>query len=427
MYDSISELLKEIAAGEDIYLELKEVVFRGDSPRFAREERRAPEAIAQVFCSFANTEGGVVIFGVNNNRELVGVSADRMDVLEQWVANVAQHNCEPPVYVIIDRKRLPDSTGTDRLCMKVDVPKSLYVHRTSRGHWITRMGSHRSDLRPEQLARLIERRRIAEPFEERPVQTATLSDIDFALFERYCRQRFGPDEESEQSNVETQLINLKLAARLEGGAVVPTVVGLLLFGWTPISRYVPGAFVDCVCYRGGLADADQQIDAKSFHGPLPEQIDKAVRFVERWTSIAAQKNYEGRKDFPAFSLRAVHEAIVNAVVHRDYQLSGSNIRVFVFENRLEVSNPGGLHNTIRPENLFAGCQPYRRNQALCGFLRDYESPITGRALMEARGEGFRMMVRETRHIGGDVEVIPHPDAVTVILKSAFIPGKGERR
>jgi predicted HTH transcriptional regulator len=420
MYDSTAELLREIAAGEDMYLELKEVVFKGDSPRFTDEEARAPEAIAQVLCSLANAEGGVVVFGVNKHREVVGVPSDKMDVLEQWVVNLVQHNCEPPVYSIIDRKLLPDSTDIDRLCLKVDVPKSLYVHRTSGGHWMTRIGSHRADLRPEQLARLIERRRIGEPFEERPVQIATLSDIDLALFEEYCRRRFGPDEESEQIDVQTRLINLKLAARLEGGAVVPTVAGLLLFGQTPISRHLPGAFVDCVCYREELADADQQIDAKSFHGPLPEQIVEAVRFVERWAPVAAEKTHEGRRDLPAFSLRAVHEAVVNAVVHRDYQLYGSNVRVFLFANRLEVSNPGGLHNTIRPENLFAGCQPYRRNQALCGFLRDYESAITGRALMEARGEGFRMMVRETRRIGGDVEVIPHPDAVTIVLKRALV-------
>jgi ATP-dependent DNA helicase RecG len=73
---------------------------------------------------------------------------------------------------------------------------------------------------------------------------------------------------------------------------------------------------------------------------------------------------------------------------------------------------------LRSENLFAGCQPYRRNQLLCGFLRDFISPITERALMEARGEGFLMMVRETRRLGGDVELIQHPDTVTVILKAA---------
>jgi predicted HTH transcriptional regulator len=213
-------------------------------------------------------------------------------------------------------------------------------------------------------------------------------------------------------------VNLKLATRLAGGPYVPTVVGLLLFGQPPITRHLPGAYVDCVCYRSDVADANQQVDAKIFHGPVPEQIFDAVRFVLKWMPVAAEKNHEGRRDLPAFSARAVHEAIVNAVVHRDYQLVGSNVRAFLFSDRLEVSNPGGLHNTIRPEDLFAGCQPYRRNQVLSGFLRDYESPITGRHLMEARGEGFLMMVRETRRLGGDVQVIPHPDAVTVILRSA---------
>jgi len=400
--------------------ELKEAVFKDGSPRFKGEETRATEAIAQVLCSFANAEGGVLVLGVDKRLEVVGVPPDKTDTLEQWVINVAQHNCEPPVYVIPDRRLLPDSSGTDRLCLKVDVPKSLYVHRTSGGRWMTRLGSHRADLRPEQLARLIERRRIGEPFEERPVQAAGLNDLDLAGFEAYCRRRFGPDEVPAQVGVEARLANLKLAVRLEGGPVVPTVVGLLLFGRSPISRHLPGAYVDCVCYRGEIADADQQVDAKSFYGPIPEQIVEAVRFVARWAPVAAEKTYEGRKDLPAFSLRAVHEAIVNALVHRDYQLTGSNVRVFLFADRLEVSNPGGLHNTIRPENLFAGCQPYRRNQILVGFLRDYESPITGRALMEARGEGFLMMVRETRRIGGDVEVIPHPDALTIVLRSALV-------
>jgi predicted HTH transcriptional regulator len=152
---------------------------------------------------------------------------------------------------------------------------------------------------------------------------------------------------------------------------------------------------------------------------VPEQIVKATRFVERYIPIGAEKTHEGRLDRPAFSLRAVHEAIVNAVVHRDYQLSGSNVRVFVLEDRIEISNPGGLHNTLRPENLFAGAQPYRRNQALAGFLRDYESPTTkGRALMESRGEGFLMLVRETRALGGDVELLPQPEALKLILRRA---------
>ena len=149
MYDSTSELLNEIAAGEDMYLELKEVFFKGNTPRFADAETRAEEEIARLLCSFANAEGGVLVFGVNDKRrEVIGVPPDKMNDLEQWVVNIAQHNCEPPIYIIPDRKLLPDPTGADRLCLKVDVPKSLYVHRTSGGHWMTRICSHRADLRP---------------------------------------------------------------------------------------------------------------------------------------------------------------------------------------------------------------------------------------------------------------------------------------
>jgi len=416
MYDTTPELLSEIAAGEDAYLEFKEVVFKGNSPRFTAKETKAPEAIARVLCSFANVEGGVLVFGVNDNQDVVGVDPHKADLLEQWVVNVSQHNCEPPVYVIPDWKQLPDASGSMRRCLKVDVPQSHYVHRTSGGRWMTRVGSHKLDLRPDQLARLLDRRQMGKPFEERAVRTADLNALDLNLFEDYGKRRFGPQGINQESGVEFSLINLKLAARLDSGQVVPTVVGLLLFGRAPITGSLPGAFVECVLYRGRVADANAQLDSKRFEGPAPEQIGQATRFAERYIPVAAEKTHEGRLDLPAFSLRAVHEALVNAVVHRDYQLPGSNVRVAIFDERIEISNPGGLHNTLRPENLFAGAQPYRRNQALAGFLRDYTSPISGRALMESRGEGFLMLVRETRALGGDVELVAQPDAVKLILK-----------
>lgn len=414
------ELLSEIRAGEDVFLELKEVVFRGDSPRFTDEESRAPEAIAQVFCAFANTEGGVVIFGVSDRRDIVGIPPEKAEILEQWLVNVAQNNCEPPVDALIDRRLLPSTGGEDRLCLKVDVPKSLYVHSTSGGRWMERIGSHCVNMRPERLARLLERRRVAGPFEERGIPNATLNDLELEQFEHYWKRRFGSREEIPLLDVENRLINQRLAERREIGQVLPTVVGLLLFGREPISRMVPGAFIDCVCYRGKVADANDQVDAHQFHGPVYDQIIAATRFVDRWIPIQANKTPEGRHDMPLYSLQAVHEAIVNAVVHRDYQLGGSNVRLFIFSDRIEISNPGGLHNTLRRENLFAGCQPFRRNQLLCGFLRDFKSPITERALMEARGEGFLMLVRETRKLGGSVDLIAHPDAVTLTLTAALL-------
>ena len=92
---------------------------------------------------------------------------------------------------------------------------------------------------------------------------------------------------------------------------------------------------------------------------------------------------------------ALQEAVVNAVVHRDYEVTGSQIIIRIFPERIEIQNPGGLHNTLTEEALYTGCQPVRRNQHLAGFMRDFPSSITGTSFMEARGEGFLNLVRDS--------------------------------
>ena len=108
----------------------------------------------------------------------------------------------------------------------------------------------------------------------------------------------------------------------------------------------------------------------------------------------------GRADLAAYSELALQEAIVNAVVHRDYEITGSQVGIFIFPDRIDVWNPGTLFNTLTPENLYAGCQPVRRNQHLAGFLRAYVSPLTGKSYVKARGEGFSSLVRETERLSG---------------------------
>lgn len=98
----------------------------------------------------------------------------------------------------------------------------------------------------------------------------------------------------------------------------------------------------------------------------------------------------GRVDHPQYEIGAVHEAVVNAVAHRDYSLSGSKIRLFLFANRLELYSPGALPNTLTVETM-----PYRvftRNQLLVGFLSRMKSRRTGQAFLESRGEGVRRIL-----------------------------------
>ena len=116
---------------------------------------------------------------------------------------------------------------------------------------------------------------------------------------------------------------------------------------------------------------------------------------------------------------------MNAVVHRDYEIGGSQIILRLLPGRIEFRNPGPLHNTLTVENLYAGCQPARHNQRLAGFMRDYKSTVTGGSFMEARGEGFLNLLRDSLRLSGrrpELEQIG--DATKLTIHAAQYPEAG---
>jgi predicted HTH transcriptional regulator len=408
MYDTADELLREISAGEDSKLDWKEVVCRGNEIRFvsrsSSDRDRAVSELAKDLTCFANTEGGVIVFGVRRDGERVGVPADSIEGLQQLIVNAAQNNVEPPLghLLLFDRILLPDSSGSPRLCLKLEIKKALFsVHapRGRRPYW--RIADHCHEMTLEQQARAFERRGMMPPFEERPILGGSRDDLDLSRFKSYYRVRYEREWSADEAPLDRLLQNLKLAGVDEAGGMHPTGLGLLLFSSHP-ERWVSGAYVDLAVYDAGQPDANRQKDAKVIRGTVIDQIEAAMDYLKTspYLPVAAHKDERGRLDIPAYSLRALQEAVVNAIVHRDYTVRGSQIRLFLFPDRIEISSPGGLPNTLTPADLFAGCQPIRRNQMLAGFLRDFSSPITGRSYMEARGEGFLTMVRECERVSG---------------------------
>lgn len=399
--DDITPLLSEIAAGEDTYLEFKEVVFKGDQVRFAREEGKAQTVLAEVFVSMANTEGGMILFGVNDNREIIGIDESKRNILEQFVVNLCLSNCNPGIEPFLDWLYLPGSDGSPMLCLKVTIPKAkFYVHSTSDGRYLKRVGSHRTLIPADQLGRLLSARRLTIPAEERPVYQAGIEVIDRLRFDAYYQRRFGAYSEGAGIDVYQLLVNQKLAVKDEAGNLRATILGVLLFSERPDSM-LDGAFIDVAAYSGSVADGNAE-DTRRIQGPIPEQIEQALQYFRTSPLIAqpSRKDAEGRRDSKTYSLLALQEGIVNALVHRDYELEGSQVRVFIFPDRVEIWNPGGLHNTLTTEDLYRGCQPIRRNQLLAGFMRDYVSPLTDRSYMESRGEGFLTLIRESEKVSG---------------------------
>lgn len=385
MFDTYDEIIRQLEAGEDGRAEFKEIELGPHGVRSPNTEEMAGEMVA-----FANAEGGVIFLGVDDNGIVRGILEDRLRDVEHWVINIATNNCDPPLRPLIRRERLEGPEGAQLVIMLVEIRRGLYVHATSSGRHYQRVGSTKQILTGAPLARLFQERGRAFVFDEQPVPMATIEDLNRERLEAF----FGSPAPSIPW---TDLLrNTRIICRIEDGLDRPTVAGLLAFGKAP-ACYLPCAYVEAAVYRGDRLTSDDLVHVEKIEGPVDVQIDDATAFVERFMLKPARKP-AGRKDYPQYDIGAVHEAIVNAVAHRDYSIAGSKIRLFLFNDRLELYSPGGLPNTLTIETM-----PYRvftRNQLLVNFLSKMKSRRTGRAFLESRGEGVRRILEASEQHAG---------------------------
>ena len=197
----------------------------------------------------------------------------------------------------------------------------------------------------------------------------------------------------------------------EGHELRASVAGLLMCHDRP-DDFLYNSFIQAVYYRGTTRDANYQIDAQDFRGPLDQQVLDAFRFVEKHNQVSAVKDI-GRTEQPQYNMRAVFEALVNAVVHRDYSRTVSKIRLSMFANRLELNSPGALANTLTVEKL-----RYRqatRNELLAGLLSEVtvedrlSRQVARRHFLERRGEGVSIILDESADLSGIVPVYEQID------------------
>ena len=390
MFDSPGELLQKIRLGEDTSLELKTVQFRGD--RVSEPKR---DELADDLAAIANTHDGVLVMGVDDKtRDIDGIPVERIEAAERYVYEICNESIKPPVLFRSFRMELPDSAGVLRPILKVDIPRSLFVHE-SPGGYFHRQGSSKRKMPPEYLARLFQQRSQARliRFEEQPVPQSGISDLSEALWRRYTTRS---DEVSE-----IILIKRSLLSKEENGAISASVAGVLLCCERP-DRFLPSAYIEAVRYRGTRQDSNYQTDAQKIYGPLDLQIKQAMAFLKRnQTTIATKEPH--RIELPQFSERAVFEAVVNAVAHRDYAISGSKIRFFMFDDRLEIYSPGALPNTVTIDSM--ALRQATRNELITSLLA--ETPVAetvgnvGRGFyMEKRGDGVPIILCESKKLSG---------------------------
>ncbi len=406
-----------IRLGEDSGIEFKAVYFSGDRVTGPKKEHLAKEIAAM-----ANAKGGWLILGVEDkSRRILGVPLDRLDSLEGFIGEICMDTLKPPLPVDMFRRELPDELGQLVALLLIRIEKSLYVHQAPDGFFY-RVGSRAQPISTDFVLRLHQERSMAKikRFEELPMPQSSAGDLAETLWRRFVSNR--------EEDPKAALIKRDLLVVNTDGDTQASVLGILMCSENP-RKFFPNAFIQAVRYRGRVQDSNFQVDAKDISGPLDRQILDALVFLRLNQRVAAVKGI-GRSDHPQFSERAVFEAIVNAVAHRDYSIQHSKIRFFIFDDRLEIYSPGALVNSMSVESL-----PLRtatRNERITNLLAECSLPgdfggLGRAAMMERRGDGVDIILSESEALSGErpeYRVIDDAEVLLTIF-AAEIPNQEE--
>ena len=395
--------------------ELLEMIHNGESSgvEFKRDVIQNHD-LAKELVAFANFQGGVVLLGVEDDGSVSGITRDDP---EQFVMNACRDKIRPgliPFYEVVKDVEPGKDVAAVRVSRGFDV-QTLW-HKNKNAYYI-RVGTQSREPSPDELSRLFQQRGTFRA-ELRPVSGAVLADLDLRRLKNYfsrVRQQEVPAD-NDEAGWATLLFNTEIM--VEDGI---TVSGMLLFGRTP-NRFLPQAGIDAAAFPGHNKDYGAR-ERSALRGPLTPLlsdadeiveaglVEQALSFVQRNTAVAGHLQEGGarREEVSAYPKEAVREAVVNALVHRDYLLSSTDIELTIYDDRMEIVSPGRLPNGITPTRMLTGCRA-ARNQLIKDVMRDYR-------YLENSGMGVpRKIVKCMReHNGTEPVLIEEGERFTVRL------------
>ena len=334
-------------------VELERIVNQGESFRVEYKESldgNAPTRIREAVCAFANDlpgsgQPGVVFVGLKDNGEPVGTSVtDQM--LTQLNDIKYDGNIVPPPSLLVEKRAL---RGTDIALVTVlpsDSPPVRY-----KGTIHVRTGPRRSVATDQDERILNERRRGHDlPFDVQPVTGATVADLGVSRFEEeYLPNAFSAETlDANERNVHQRLASTKMIA----AADVPTatVLGLLVLGRRP-RDFVANSYVEFLRIDG-LELSNDIIDHETIDGTIPEILrrtdDKLRAHISTGVDLTGSDTEQRESTYP---LAALQQVTRNAVMHRTYEATNAPVRVYWFNDRIEVYSPGGAFGTVTRQNF----------------------------------------------------------------------------
>lgn len=364
-----------------------------------------PKKCYDTISAFSNKNGGIIIFGLNENNGFIEQDVYDINDLQKQITSLCSDSMEPK----IRPEFLPITyNGKKILAVKInEIPqnqKPCYYKNAgmSKGSYI-RIGDA-DELMTEYEIYSIQSYKDGIQEDLRPIKRATLDDLDDEKINLYLEKI--RKEKSNLSKFSDEKI-LKLSGIIENSTdkIYPTLSGLMMFGEYP-QAYLPQLFVACVVVPGtklgDIGELGQRFDDnKRVEGTLDEMLAQTLNFIRRniGTMVIIDDNGE-RKNVPEYPMKALKEAVANALIHRDYSINRESAYIYVqiYDDRIEIINPGDLYGNNRMESLGTDVMLEARNKNIVRLLEEKGN------IIENRHTGIATMREEMRKMG-----LPEPE------------------
>lgn len=364
-----------------------------------------PKKCYDTISAFANKNGGIIIFGINENNKFLEQDVYDINDLQKQITALCTNSMEPKLRpeflpIIYNNKKL--------LAVKINEisqnKKPCYYKNAgmNKGSYI-RIGDSDEQMTEYEIYSL---QSYKDGIQEdlRPIKRATINDLDKEKLELYLKKI--KNSKPNLSKFTDEKI-LKLSGIIENSTdnIYPTLSGLLMFGEYP-QGYLPQLFIACVVVPGtklgDVGELGQRFDDnKRVEGTIDEMLAQTLNFIRRniGTMVVIDDNGE-RKNIPEYPMKALKEAVANALIHRDYSISRESAYIYVqiYDDRIEIINPGDLYGNNRIENLGTDVMLEARNKNLVRLLEEKGN------IIENRHTGIATMREEMKKLG-----LPEPE------------------
>ena len=339
------ELLDLIQKGESSTVQFKVRIDKKDKKKSAYD-------LGTEMVAFANTKGGTLIVGViDETGKIDGLSYEELQATNQLLANVSTNNIKPAINIFTETIEI-----SGKKVVIAQIPEGISKpHTDNKGIiWVKNGSDKRKIIAREEMARLLQSS--GNMFaDETLVNGTTINDIDDDFFKKFIKLKTKKSLEELDQPISQLLSNMGMLKKSN-----LSLAGLLLFGKNP-QRYTPIFTVQCVSVVGNDISSNNFRDQENpITGNLAELYKKTRYFITRNLKKIQQEDSFNSLPVLEIPIEVIEELLVNALVHRDYFIN-ANIKVFIFDNRIEIQSPGKLPNTLTIENIKAGTSLPRNN------------------------------------------------------------------